>query len=83
MGEGDTIESHLADTIAAGAGTVDEDIAQSMGLPKDRLMVTIYQDDDEAIEVVVHGRPRRIALADVASARTVVDWAAELKGRSA
>jgi L-aspartate oxidase len=28
MGEGDTIESHLADTIAAGAGTVDEEIAR-------------------------------------------------------
>lgn len=44
---------------------------------------TLTDADDETIEVDVHGQPRRIALADVASARTVVDWAAELKGRSA
>jgi ribosome maturation factor RimP len=44
---------------------------------------TLTGADDETIEVEVHGQPRRIALADVASARTVVDWAAELKGRSA
>ena len=36
--------------------------------------------DDEAITVVVGGAERRLPLADVASARTVVDWDAELKG---
>ena len=35
--------------------------------------------DDEAITVVVGGAERRIPLADVASARTVVDWDAELQ----
>jgi L-aspartate oxidase len=30
VGEGDTIESHLADTLEAGAGTVDEKIARMM-----------------------------------------------------
>ena len=34
--------------------------------------------DDEAITVVVAGAERRLTLADVASARTVVDWDAEL-----
>ena len=35
--------------------------------------------DDEAITVAVGGAERRLSLADVASARTVVDWDAELK----
>jgi L-aspartate oxidase len=30
MAPGDSIESHLADTVAAGAGTVDEGIARLM-----------------------------------------------------
>ena len=30
MGEGDSVDSHVADTIAAGAGTVDEKIARLM-----------------------------------------------------
>jgi len=36
--------------------------------------------DDASIVVEVDGAKRAIALADVTSARTVVDWAAELKG---
>jgi ribosome maturation factor RimP len=36
--------------------------------------------DDEAITVSVGGAERRLPLADVASARTVVDWDAELRG---
>lgn len=36
--------------------------------------------DDASIVVEVDGAGRTIALADVTSARTVVDWAAELKG---
>jgi ribosome maturation factor RimP len=35
--------------------------------------------DDEALTVDVAGSERRIPIADVASARTVVDWDAELK----
>ena len=35
--------------------------------------------DDEAIAVAVGGAERRLLLADVASARAVVDWDAELK----
>jgi len=36
--------------------------------------------DDEAIVVEIEGAARRVPLADVASARTVADWSAELKG---
>lgn len=36
--------------------------------------------DDASIVVEVDGAGRAIVLADVTSARTVVDWAAELKG---
>ncbi len=36
--------------------------------------------DDEGIDLDVDGAGRRIAFADIASARTVVDWDAELKG---
>lgn len=36
--------------------------------------------DDASIVVEVDGAGRAIALGDVTSARTVVDWAAELKG---
>jgi ribosome maturation factor RimP len=36
--------------------------------------------DDDGIVVSVDGAERRFAYADVASARTVVDWDAELKG---
>lgn len=39
--------------------------------------------DEDAIVVAVAGVERRIPLADVTSARTVADWSAELKGRSA
>jgi ribosome maturation factor RimP len=35
--------------------------------------------DDDAITVAVGGAERRLRLADVASARTVVDWDAELR----
>jgi ribosome maturation factor RimP len=35
--------------------------------------------DDDGIVVAVDGAERRLAYADVASARTVVDWDAELK----
>jgi len=38
--------------------------------------------DDAAIELEVDGRTRRVAYPRIASARTVVDWAAELKGAS-
>jgi hypothetical protein len=36
--------------------------------------------DDRAIEVEVDGVVRRLERPQIASARTVVDWAAELKG---
>ena len=39
----------------------------------------LVEADDEAITVAVAGAERRIALADVASARTTVDWDAELQ----
>jgi len=41
---------------------------------------TLVAADADAIELDVDGTRRRIALADVASARTVADWAAELRG---
>jgi ribosome maturation factor RimP len=44
---------------------------------------TLVTTDDDTIVVRVDGVERRIPLDEVASARTVVDWAAELKGRSA
>jgi ribosome maturation factor RimP len=43
---------------------------------------TLVRADDEAIDVEVGGVRRRIALASIASAKTVADWAAELKGAS-
>ena len=39
----------------------------------------LVEADDEAITVSVAGVERRISLVDVASARTIVDWDAELR----
>ena len=36
--------------------------------------------DDEGIEILVEGRTLRLAYGEIASAATVADWAAELKG---
>jgi ribosome maturation factor RimP len=36
--------------------------------------------DDVGIDLEIDGVPRRFAFDEIASARTVVDWAAELKG---
>jgi len=44
---------------------------------------TLLGLDDRGIEMDVDGASRRIAFADVVSARTIVDWAAELKGTHA
>ncbi len=44
--------------------------------------VLVGADEDAAV-VEVNGEPRRIAYADMTSARTVVDWDAELKGSRA
>ena len=44
------------------------------------LVGTLVGADDEAITVDVDGAPVRVPLSAVASARTVADWAAELKG---
>jgi ribosome maturation factor RimP len=44
---------------------------------------TLAAAADEAVTVVVDGERRRIAHADIASARTVVDWGAELKRSNA
>jgi len=44
---------------------------------------TLVAADDRAIDVEVDGVVRRIGHRQVASARTVVDWAAELKGTHA
>jgi ribosome maturation factor RimP len=44
---------------------------------------TLAAAADEAVTVVVEGERRRIAHADIASARTVVDWGAELKRSNA
>jgi ribosome maturation factor RimP len=44
---------------------------------------TLVAADDRAIEVEVDGAVRRIGHPQIASARTVVDWAAELKGTHA
>jgi ribosome maturation factor RimP len=44
---------------------------------------TLARADDDAIVVEVDGTPRAIALADLAAARTVADWDAELKRSTA
>jgi ribosome maturation factor RimP len=44
---------------------------------------TLVASDDRAIEVEVDGVVRRLERSQIASARTVVDWAAELKGTHA
>jgi ribosome maturation factor RimP len=44
---------------------------------------TLLAATDDDVTVEVDGAPRTIALAQVASARTVADWAAELKGSRA
>jgi ribosome maturation factor RimP len=44
---------------------------------------TLVASDDRAIEVEVDGVVRRLERPQIASARTVVDWAAELKGTHA
>ena len=40
----------------------------------------LIRAEEDAIEVEIDGEPRRIELADIVSARTAPDWAAELKG---
>ena len=40
----------------------------------------LVDSDDEGIVLEVDGAPRRVPIADIASARTVADWSAELKG---
>ncbi len=40
----------------------------------------LLEADEQGASVEVQGTPRRIDYADLASARTVVDWDAELKG---
>jgi ribosome maturation factor RimP len=44
---------------------------------------TIVKAGDDHVVLDVDGAPRRVALADIASARTLVDWDAELKGSRA
>jgi ribosome maturation factor RimP len=44
---------------------------------------TLVASDDRAIDVEVDGVVRRLGHQEIASARTVVDWAAELKGTHA
>ncbi|MDP9301480.1 MAG: ribosome maturation factor RimP [Actinomycetota bacterium] len=44
---------------------------------------TLVGSDDRAIDVEVDGEVRRLGQPQIASARTVVDWAAELKGTHA
>jgi ribosome maturation factor RimP len=41
---------------------------------------TLTGVDDEGIDLEIDGAGRRVGFVQVASARTVVDWAAELKG---
>jgi ribosome maturation factor RimP len=41
---------------------------------------TLVDVDDDSVTVEVDGAPVRLPLSSVASARTVADWAAELKG---
>jgi ribosome maturation factor RimP len=41
---------------------------------------TLVAVDDDGIVVEVDGDPRRVPTTTIASARTVVDWTAELKG---
>ena len=40
----------------------------------------LVDSDDDGIVLEVDGAPRRVPIADIASARTVADWSAELKG---
>jgi len=44
---------------------------------------TLVSADDDAIVIAVDGDERRVPHADIASARTVVDWDAELKRSNA
>jgi ribosome maturation factor RimP len=44
---------------------------------------TLRAADEEGITLEVDGDERRVPHADIASARTVVDWGAELKGSNA
>jgi hypothetical protein len=44
---------------------------------------TLVAAGDEPGVIDVNGRERRIALGGISSARTVVDWDAELKGSRA
>ena len=40
----------------------------------------LVESDDDGIVLEVDGAARRVPIADIASARTVADWSAELKG---
>ena len=44
---------------------------------------TLLRADDEGITLEVDGGELRVAYADIASARTVADWDAELKRSNA
>lgn len=44
---------------------------------------TLVDADDEGITLAIDGEELRVPLADIASARTVVDWGAELKRSNA
>jgi ribosome maturation factor RimP len=46
----------------------------------DRHVGILRTADDEGIDLDVDGEVRRLVYEDIASARTVVDWAEELKG---
>jgi ribosome maturation factor RimP len=70
-------------TPAQFARAVGDRVEVRTNLPVDDALQhlgTLRAVDDDAFELDVDGALRRIAFQDVASARTVVDWSAELKG---
>jgi ribosome maturation factor RimP len=70
-------------TPAHFARTVGDRVEVRTNLPVDDAVQhvgTLRAIRDDGVELDVDGVVRRIAFRDVASARTVVDWSAELKG---
>jgi ribosome maturation factor RimP len=70
-------------TPAHYARVVGERVEVRTTVPVDdalRHLGTLKAVDDDGFELDVEGTSRRFDFRDVASARTVVDWAAELKG---